>query len=115
MSEFELPETLRDDMREAWHRYLDLLAPIRPALHAYCLRLTHNLWDAEDLVQDTLLRAFGTMGRLHDPVANPRSYLLRSATNAWIDRLRHRDVQAAVPAEEIAPAPRSARAGPWKR
>lgn len=104
MSEFELTETLRDDMREAWHRYLDLLAPIRPALHAYCLRLTHNLWDAEDLLQDTLLRAFGTLGCLHDPVANPRSYLLRTATNTWIDRLRHRDVQAAAPAEEIAPA-----------
>ena len=72
MSELELPDRLRDDLREAWHRYLDLVTPIRPALHGYCRRLTRNLWDAEDLLQDTLLRAFGTLGRLHDPVRNPR-------------------------------------------
>lgn len=104
MSELELDEALRADMRAAWHRYLDMLEPIRPALHAYCLRLTRNLWDAEDLVQDTLVRAFGTIGRLHDPIANPRSYLLRTATNVWIDKLRHGAVQAAAPAEDLAPA-----------
>src|SRR5689334_11234441 len=62
MADLPVPDALRDDLRAAWHRYIDLLAPLRPALHGYCRRLTGNVWDAEDLVQDTLLRAFGTFG-----------------------------------------------------
>ena len=58
MGDLELPDGLRDELRGAWHRYIDLLAPLRPALHGYCRRLSGNLWDAEDLVQETLLRAF---------------------------------------------------------
>jgi hypothetical protein len=33
MGDPELPDTLRDELRAAWHRYLDLVAPLRPALH----------------------------------------------------------------------------------
>jgi RNA polymerase sigma-70 factor (ECF subfamily) len=80
-------------------------------LHAYCRRLTGDLWDAEDLVQDTLLRAFGTLGRIHDPVRSPRAYLLRTATNLWIDGLRRRARERTVleesrsdTAEERAPS-----------
>ena len=43
MADLELPDGLRDDLRAAWHRYIDLLAPLRPALHGYCCRLTGNL------------------------------------------------------------------------
>jgi RNA polymerase sigma-70 factor (ECF subfamily) len=57
------------------------------------------LWAAEDLVQETLLRAFGTLGRVHTPVRNPRAYLLRTATNLWIDGERRRDRENAVVAE----------------
>ncbi len=99
MSEFELPDPLRDEMRGAWHRYLDLVTPFRPALHAYCRRLAGNLWDGEDLAQDTLLRAFGALAHLHDPVRNPRAYVLRTATHLWIDKLRRRDAEAAALAE----------------
>jgi RNA polymerase sigma-70 factor (ECF subfamily) len=94
MAEGELPDALRDDLRAAWHRYLDLIAALRPALHGYCRRLTGNLWDAEDLAQDTLLRAFGTLGSLHQKIENPRAYLFRAATNVWIDTLRRRGTEA---------------------
>jgi RNA polymerase sigma-70 factor (ECF subfamily) len=93
MAELETPEALRDDLRTAWHRYVDALAPLRPALHGYCRRLAGNLWDAEDLVQDTLLRAFGQWG-VTTPIRNPRAYLLRTATNVWIDTLRRREREA---------------------
>ena len=69
----ENPDALRDELRRAWHRYVDLLAPVRPALHAYCRRLARSLWDAEDLVQDTLLRALGHLGQLNHDVRNPRA------------------------------------------
>jgi RNA polymerase sigma-70 factor (ECF subfamily) len=96
MGDLELPDELRDSLRGAWHRYLDQVEPLRPALHRYCRRLTGDLWDAEDLLQDTLLRAFGVLGRLHDPVRNPRAYLLRTATNLWIDGFRRRQREAAL-------------------
>jgi RNA polymerase sigma-70 factor (ECF subfamily) len=90
---------LRDDLQTAWHRYVDLLVPLRPALHAYCRRLTGNPWDAEDLVQDTLLRAFGRWGVTYPAIRDPRAYLLRTATNVWIDTLRRRAVEARMPTD----------------
>jgi RNA polymerase sigma-70 factor (ECF subfamily) len=87
-------------MRLAWQRYVDLVAPFRPALHGYCRRLAGNLWDAEDLVQDTLVRGFGQLGLLIREVRSTRAYLLRVATNLWIDELRRREVRAAGPLGE---------------
>lgn len=89
-------EVLRDELRVAWQRYVDLIAPHRPALHGYCRRLAGNLWDAEDLVQDTIVRGFGQLGLFTREVRNTRAYLLRVATNLWIDELRRRDVHAAA-------------------
>src|SRR5439155_1448580 len=100
MADLEMPDGLRDDLRAAWHRYVDLLAPLRPTLHGYCSRLTGNLWDAEDLVQDTLLRAFGTLGSIFTRIENPRAYLLRTATNLWIDTVRRRGNEATALAEQ---------------
>ena len=73
---------------------VDLLVPLRPALYGYCRRLTGNLWDAEDLSQETLLRAFGQWGVTYPPIRDPRAYLLRTATNVWIDTLRRRATEA---------------------
>jgi len=89
-------DVLRDELRVAWQRYVDLIAPYRPALHGYCRRLAGNLWDAEDLVQDTIVRGFGQLGLLIREVHNTRAYLLRVATNLWIDELRRREVHAAA-------------------
>jgi RNA polymerase sigma-70 factor, ECF subfamily len=97
MAEPETADRLTDDLRTAWHRYVDMLVPLRPALHAYCRRLAGNVWDAEDLVQDTLVRAFGRWGVTYPEIRNPRSYLLRTATNVWIDTLRRRDVETRAP------------------
>ncbi len=81
-------------MRRAWFDFLDLIEPFRPELHRYCVRLTGEVWSAEDLCQETLLRGFGAIGRgdLHGEPArlrNPRAYLFRTATNLWIDHVRH--------------------------
>jgi RNA polymerase sigma-70 factor (ECF subfamily) len=100
VSEGETPDALRDELRTSWYRYLDLIAPHRPVLHGYCRRLTRSLWDAEDLVQDTLLRAFGHLGLVNHTIRNPRAYLLRTATNVWIDELRRRERETpALPTE----------------
>jgi RNA polymerase sigma-70 factor, ECF subfamily len=105
MPELETPDTLRDDLRTAWHRYVDMLVPLRPALYGYCRRLAGNVWDAEDLVQDTLLRAFGRWGVTYPEIRDPRAYLLRTATNVWIDTVRRRVTEARVPVANAAGTP----------
>jgi hypothetical protein len=80
MVNLELPQGMYDDLRAAWQSYVDLTSPFRPDLHRYCRRLTHDLWDAEDLVQETLLRAFAALGSMNGTIQNPRGYLVRTAT-----------------------------------
>ena len=91
-------------LRKHWFDYLDTVEPLRAPLHAYGLRLTGNVWDAEDLVQETLLKGFAMIGRgdLHgpgSPVANPRAYMFRTATNLWLDGQRRRVRERAILAE----------------
>jgi len=50
-------------------------------------RLTGDPHAAEDLTQETFLRAFRSRGRLREPRA-ARSYLFRIAVNLWRDQLR---------------------------
>lgn len=96
------PFAVQADVRGPWRRYLDALAPLRADLHRYCCRLTGNVWDGEDLVQDTLLRVFGLLGKVDADLANPRAYLVRTATHLWIDRMRRRARERAIVAEERA-------------
>jgi RNA polymerase sigma-70 factor (ECF subfamily) len=79
-------------------------------LYRYCRYLSRSPWDAEDLVQDTLARAFVSLGALHEPPQNPRAFLFRVASNLWIDQLRRRSVtgvevvqtaELAEPAREV--------------
>jgi RNA polymerase sigma-70 factor (ECF subfamily) len=90
MTERDKPDALPRDLRTDWHRYVDSLVPLRPTLYAYCRRLTGTVWDAEDLVQDTLIRAFGRWGVTRPRIRHPRAYLLRTATHVWIDLQRRR-------------------------
>ncbi|MDF3065984.1 MAG: family polymerase sigma factor [Polyangiaceae bacterium] len=75
-------------MRASWQRFLDAFEPLRPELYRYCRHLTRTPWDAEDLAQDTMARAFVTLGTLFGELPEPRGWLFRVASNAWIDRVR---------------------------
>lgn len=90
---------LRAELRDAWRQYGILMDPIRPSLYAYCRQLTGDVWDAEDLYQDTLMRGFGRLATLHRDVSNKRAYILRIASHLWIDRLRRVAVEDAALAE----------------
>src|SRR6185503_11115136 len=84
----ELSSDFAEEVRQAWHRFLQRTEPFRPDLHRFCRSLTGSVWDAEDLVQDTLLRAFAKLGEYSNPIDNPKSYLFRIASNLWVDRFR---------------------------
>ena len=94
----ELPGVVRG----SWHRFLDTYEPLRSELYRYCRHLTRSPWDAEDLAQDALTRAFVTLGQLGDAPPNPRAWLFRVASNLWIDQLRRRHREAPLQAEAAA-------------
>ncbi len=105
MTEPANPFRVQHSLRGPWRRYVDLVAEYRPALHAYCRRLTGNVWDGEDLAQDTLIRVFSLLGKSDQKLESPKAYLIRTATNLWIDRVRRSArEQAAVELESGEPA-----------
>jgi RNA polymerase sigma-70 factor (ECF subfamily) len=61
----------------------------RRELHVYCYRMTGSLVDAEDLLQETLLRAWRSR-RTFAGRASLRSWLYRIATNVCLDALAAR-------------------------
>jgi RNA polymerase sigma-70 factor, ECF subfamily len=58
-------------------------------LYSYALVLTRNRSEAEDLVQETYVRAIGAVGRLR-PESNVKSWLFTILRNIWFNQLRQR-------------------------
>ena len=75
----------------------------RAELTAYCRRMLGSSFDAEDAVQETLLRAWRGSVRFEGRAA-VRSWLYRIATNVCLDALSH-TARRPVPVEDV-PAPR---------
>jgi RNA polymerase sigma-70 factor (ECF subfamily) len=75
-------------MRRGWVHFLTDIESERPQLFRYCRKLTGNIWDAEDLVQDTMLKAFGSIALLDDGQIRWGPYMARIASNLWIDQKR---------------------------
>lgn len=79
---------LSSAIKQSWRRFLDEYEPQRPDLYRYCRHLTHSPWDAEDMAQETLARAFVTLGISEEPPANARAWLFRVASNLWLNQAR---------------------------
>ncbi len=67
----------------------ELVGPHRPSLHAHCYRMLGSPDDADDALQDALLRAWKGIARFEGRSA-PRSWLHRIATNACLDAIARR-------------------------
>lgn len=65
----------------------DDVAPLRAELHRYAVGLTRNSPDAEDLVQDTMLKAFKGYGKLR-PETFVRAWLFTIMRNTWFSSCR---------------------------
>jgi RNA polymerase sigma-70 factor (ECF subfamily) len=92
-------------VKASWRRFLDTYEPLRPELYRYCRHLTRSPWDAEDMVQETLARAFVALGIMAEPPHSPRAWLFRVASNLWLNRTRHtRELPAAFGADVPEPA-----------
>src|SRR3954451_23636737 len=71
------------------HAFTDALARQHDGLYRHCARLLGSRADAEDALQETLLRAW--RGRRTQTSDWPRGWLYRSAPNVWFAPLARRD------------------------
>jgi RNA polymerase sigma-70 factor (ECF subfamily) len=82
---------------------LALAGELRPELHRYCARLMGSVIDGEDVVQDTLIRAFVALQDFEEQGLEEmpplRPWLFRIAHNRALDLLRGRTVRMAEPIE----------------
>ncbi|HET7441389.1 MAG TPA: RNA polymerase sigma factor [Terriglobales bacterium] len=94
---------------------VDQIEQHRPAVTRYIRYLIRDAADAEDLAQETLLRAHRDRTSLRDPAALA-SWLYQIATHVSIDRLRQRartvQRQVDAPVEEL-PIPDRKRPSPF--
>ena len=81
-------------------RFLELVADIRPDLHRYCARMTGSVSAGEDVVQETLARAYYALGEVH-ALPPLRSWLFHIAHQRSIDYLRRYDRRMGQPLEDI--------------
>jgi RNA polymerase sigma-70 factor, ECF subfamily len=73
-------------------KFADVARDHLDRLYGFCLRLAGHAPDAEDLLQETLLRAMRGYSELRD-IQRTRSWLFAIATNAWRDQVRARGRQ----------------------
>jgi RNA polymerase sigma-70 factor (ECF subfamily) len=79
-----VPRTLTDE-----HAFTDVVARQHDELQRHCARLLGSPADAEDALQETLLRAWRSRRTVTSDC--PRAWLHRIATNVCFDTIRRRD------------------------
>lgn len=67
---------------------------LQAVLKSYCLSLTKSNWDAEELAQDTWVKALGKLNKFEH--TNPKALLMRIAKNTWIDDIRRKAVYTRI-------------------
>jgi RNA polymerase sigma-70 factor, ECF subfamily len=105
-SETDLLELARNGDHDAFER---LTAAHIRELHVHCYRMLGSLHDADDLLQETMLRAWRGVGRF-EARASVRTWLYRIATNACLNALVDRPPRVLpsglVPASDPSDPPR---------
>jgi RNA polymerase sigma-70 factor, ECF subfamily len=92
------------DLAQAREKFLSLVESLRPELHRYCARLTGSVIEGEDIVQETLAKAFYALS-LATETPPLRPWLFKIAHNTAIDFLKshgRRYVEARAELDDLA-------------
>ena len=92
-------------IQASWRLFLETYEAFRPDLYRFCRYLTRSPFDAEDLAQETMYRAFASLGMMTEPPRNPKAWLFRVASNFWFNRQRRKREVAAEAGSEIPGSP----------
>jgi RNA polymerase sigma-70 factor (ECF subfamily) len=84
---FAAMEPAPSGFAQAREQFLAMVDAIRPQLHRYCARLTGSVIEGEDIVQDTLAKAFYALTMMPE-VPPLRPWLFRIAHNTALDFLK---------------------------
>jgi RNA polymerase sigma factor (sigma-70 family) len=93
-------DSLLEGQLEGRRRFLELVAGLRPELHRYCARMTGSTADGEDIVQDTLARAYYLLPEMTE-LPPLRPWLFRIAHNRALDHLKRYEARMSEPLEGI--------------
>jgi RNA polymerase sigma factor (sigma-70 family) len=91
---------LVSELQEGRRRFLALVADIRPDLHRYCARMTGSISDGEDIVQETLARAYYALSEV-EVLPSLRPWLFQIAHRRALDHLRRHDRRMGQPLELV--------------
>jgi RNA polymerase sigma factor (sigma-70 family) len=100
----ELLRRLRARDRQAWE---ELFVEYQPRLRAFAYRLAGNVHDADDLVQETFVRAVPRLDRLDPDTADVAAYLFATLKNLFLKQVgrgKRQEPVAEVP-EPVLPTP----------
>ncbi len=79
---------------------MELVDEVRPELHRYCARMTGSVFDGEDVVQETLAKAYYALGQMVQP-PNLKPWLFRIAHNTAMDFLKRYERQHVEPVADV--------------
>ena len=114
MSEFDaVPDRTGSDESDAelTARFVRDAVPLLDVLYGGARRMTRNRSDAEDLVQDTMVRAYSQF-RLFREGTHLKAWLMRIMHNTWINN--HRKTLCR-PIEQLSDVIPDWQYGPWHR
>jgi len=84
-------------------KFSELTEPYRRELQVHCYRILGSLHEAEDMVQETLLKAWKRLDS-YEGRASFRSWLYKIATNACLDFLDQKKSRRLLPFERLSPS-----------
>ena len=84
-------------------QFSELTEPYRRELQVHCYRILGSLHEAEDMVQETMLKAWKRLDT-YEGRASFRSWLYKVATNACLDFLDQKKSRRLLPFDKLSPS-----------